>query len=123
MDYGQLTRDLVADAFQNKLPGLNVKVTFHWVLTQGDYNPETEQYEQTTANSEPVPCVMCRPEFDEVRDGMATAKDHKLLIPGKLIAHEIDDETTATMNGKLWKVKKGKGVPGDSLVIAFLQRT
>lgn len=123
MDYGKLSTDLIADAFKNRMPGLNTQVVFHFMVSQGDYNAETGQYENVIADSAPIPCVACRPTFDEVSEGQATAKDMKLLVPGKFLTREIDDETTATMGGKLWKVKKGKAVPGGAVVIAFLQRT
>lgn len=123
MDYGELSRNLVADAFQNQLPGLKADVTFHFLVSQGDYDAEAGQYENTTADVGPIPVVLARPTFEEVQDGRAVATDVKCLIPGLLMTREITDETTATINGKKYTCKKGVGVPGGSLIIAYLRLT
>lgn len=121
MDYGQLSRDLVADAIANKMPGLNTTVVFHWLTAQGDYDADAGEYEDTTVNSDPIPVVAARPTFEEVQDGRAVATDVKLIVPGKLLDREIDDDTTATLAGKKFTCFKGKGVPGGSVVIVFLR--
>lgn len=123
MDYGQLSRDLVAAAIKDQMPGLSTTVVFHFLTEQGDYNAETGTYDNTVVDTDPIPVVAARPTFDEVSNGQAVATDVKLIVPGKFLTMEIDDETTATMGGKLYRVKKGKGVPGGAVVIAFLRLT
>lgn len=123
MDYGQLSRDLVANAIQNQMPGLSTTVVLHFLVAQGGYDAASGTYTNTTEDTDPIPVVAARPTFDEVSNGQAVATDVKLLVPGKLLTREIDDETTATLGGKLYRVKKGKGVPGGSLIIAFLRLT
>lgn len=123
MDYGELSRDLVANAFQNQLPGMTVSVVLHFLIAQGDYDAESGTYNDTVIDSDPIPCVAGRPTFDEVSEGQAVATDIKLLVPGKLVTQEINAQTTATVNGKKFTVHKGKDVPGGSIHIVFIRLT
>lgn len=123
MDYGELSRNLVADAFANQMPGLTVSVVLHFLIAQGDYDADSGTYQNTVIDSDPIPCIAARPTFDEVQDGHAIATDVKLLVPGKLVTQEINAQTTATVNGKIFTVHKGKDVPGGSVHIVFIRKT
>lgn len=123
MDYGELSRDLVAEAFANQMPGLTVSVVLHYLIDQGDYDADSGTYANTVIDSDPLPCVAGRPTFNEVSDGNAIATDIKLLVPGKLMTQEINAQTTATVAGKTYTVHKGKGVPGGAVMIVFLRKT
>lgn len=123
MDYGKLSRDLVADAIQNKVPGLNTEVVFHYLLGQGAYNAETGQYTNLTEDTDPISVIAARPSMEEVQNYGVVATSKKLVVPGKLLPHVPDTNVTVTMGGKLWTVCKVKEVPGGSVVLVFVDKT
>jgi hypothetical protein len=122
-DYAQLARDLVANAIGNQMPGLNVSVVFHYLVSQGDYDADAGGYVNVWADSDPIPCVAARPTFEEVQGGNVVATDVKLIVPAKFLTREIDEQTTATISGKKYNVWKEKGVPGTIIEIVFARRT
>ena len=122
-DYGKLTRDLVADAIMNKIPGLNSLAVFHFLQAQGAYNAVTGRYASTVVDSNPTACVVTRPTMQEVADEEVAALDVKIIVPGKLMPLAIDNTTTVTIGTDLFHVKKVKAVPGGSVLIIFAHRT
>lgn len=123
MDYGKLTRDLVADAIKNKLPGLNTTVVIHYLVAQGGYDAVSGTYANTTVDSDPIAVVAARPTMEDVQNYGVVATDVKLIVPGASVDHEINVKTTVTMGGKKWDVKKATGVPGGSVWLVFVRKT
>lgn len=123
MDYGQLSRDLVAAAIKNQMPGLTTTVVFHLITSQGDYDAETGEYADGVASTDPIPVVAARPSMQEVDALGVVATDMKLVVPGKLLTVAVDENSTCTMGGKKWNVTKRKDVPGGAVVLIFVRRT
>jgi hypothetical protein len=121
-DYGQLARDLIANAISTQMPGLNASVVLHYLVSQGDYDADAGAYVNVREDSDPIPCVAARPTFEEVQGGKVIATDIKLVIPAKFLTREIDEQTTATIAGKKYTVWKEKGVPGTVIQIVFARR-
>lgn len=122
-DYGQLSRDLIADAIQNQMPGISTTVVFHYLTAQGDYDAASGTYINTIVDSDPIPVVAARPTMQDVQGGDAVATDVKLIVPGKFITQNIDMQVTATLAGQRYTCHKAKGVPGGAVMIVFLRLT
>lgn len=121
MDYGELSRNLIADAIQNQMPGISSTVVFHFLISQGDYDADSGTYQNTISDSDPIPCVVARPSFEEVQGGQVVATDLKLIVPGKFMTREIDTQVTATLGTQTYTCYKGKSVPGGAVVLVFLR--
>lgn len=111
-DYGQLARDLVANAIQNQMPGISTTVVLHFLVSQGDYDAEAGEYVNVWEDSAPIPVVAARPTFEETQGGNVVATDIKLVVPTKFLTRDLDEQTTATIGGFKYNVWKQKGVPG-----------
>lgn len=123
-DYGDLLKRLVADAIQNKVQGLNKKVTFRFFVSAGQYDPETDS-EAAVFNDVPdVVVIAAKPTFEDVTKRNVVFTDMKLLVPGTAIPKEPQTDTDAVIvDGEEWQVRKTVGVPGGSLYIVFIHRT
>lgn len=122
MDYGKLVTDLVAEAFKNQLEGLTIEVVFHYLLGQGTYNAAEGRYEDNTDDSDPITVVAARPTMDDVQNFGVVATNKKLLVPTKYLPRLPDTNTTVTIAGKLWTVRKIKEIPGNPLVLVFVEK-
>jgi hypothetical protein len=120
MDYAALTQRLVFDAIKNKTKGLNKKVTFHFYVSEGEYDPESDTKAPVYKDVPDVVVIAAKPGFEDVKDSPIVRTDVKLLVPGLAIPQEPQvDVDKVTMNGALWDVKECIGVPGESLYIVF----
>lgn len=120
MDYGELTRKLVADAIVNKLPGLTKTVTFHYWQSNGTYDEETDTTSAVYTDVPGIVCVGAKPTMADVEQRNAVFTDIKLIVPGTSL--EISPRTDVdrvTIDGKLWNVRKCVEVPGKSVYLVF----
>jgi hypothetical protein len=91
MDYGELTKKLVADAIKNKLPGLTKTMTLHYFVSDGGYNAESDSNSPVYNDVPDVVCIAAKPTFADVQDHGAVFTDTKLIIPGKFMPAELQD--------------------------------
>lgn len=123
MDYSTLTRKLVADAINKRLPGLTTEVVFHYITGPGEFNVDTGLYENQTEDSDPIKVVAARPTMKDVEEYNVVSTSRKLIVPGQSLTIVPDTTTTVTMGGKNWTVCKVVEVPGDSAVFVFVEKT
>lgn len=123
MDYGELTRKLVADAIINKLPGLTKTVTFHYQQSAGEYDEETDTTTPVYTNVANVVCVGAKPTFGDVKERNVQFTDIKLIVPGTSLPSRPEDDTDrVTIDGELWNIRKAIEVPGKSVYLIFCNR-
>lgn len=123
-DYKDLASKLVLDAILNKIPGLNVKFDLTYVLSEGEYDPETDTTEPELNVIKDITGVKVKPEFRDTENHGVKWNQTKLLVPGLLIPAEPNVDTDyVTMGNKRYGIHKTLGTPGDPLWIIFLKVT
>lgn len=124
MDYGALTRRLVAQAIGQNIPGLTIKIDFMFLLSDGAYDPETDTMGETYNEITDLTVTAVSPTMEDVTNYGITGKSKKLLVPGAAVPQEPrSDVDKVRIGDKLWNIAKVVGVPGDSLYIVFVKET
>lgn len=123
-DFGALTKKLVADAIIRKIPGLNLKVSFNYFVSNGVYDAETDTMTPVYNTISDVVVVGVAPSFEEVTELDMVAADQKLLVPGVSLPAELTiGVDKVTIGGVQWNIKNVRGVPGGSLFSIYVCRT
>lgn len=132
-DYGQLARDLVANAINNQLPGLTKDIVIRFFVSEGEYDAENDTTTPVYQNTTPFKVVAAKPTFEDVQEYDVNRKSIKLLVPGKSVAKQPTNDVDKvligkTVNGVLtgateWNIQKVVGVPGDPLYLVFVGQT
>lgn len=121
MSFNQLIKNQVSSAFKTlKDGGLAPEMTYYAVAV-GAYDPATDARANVETAYTIYP-VMARFAFNEVYDDVSVTTDYKALVPA------LDLPVTPTQNdylvdaaGKRYEVRKGLGVPGESLHILHVR--
>lgn len=132
-DYGQLARDLVANAINNQLPGLTKDIVIRFFVSEGEYDAEADTTTPVYQNTTPFKVVAAKPTFEDVQEYEVNRKSIKLLVPGKSVSKQPANDVDKVLIGKIvngvltgateWNIQKVVGVPGDPLYLVFVGQT
>jgi hypothetical protein len=113
----------IANAFNNILApgGLTVEITVRFLVSNGEWDPVTEETNPIYNDVPKVTCVLAKPGSTDVKDHGVSLTDGKLIIPGTFIPQEPDTDTDRViLNGREWNIRKGVGVPGQGVYILYV---
>lgn len=119
MAFKSLIRNQVQNAFKI-LGDLAPEVTYYSVDV-GTYDPATDE-RGNVETPYTVRAVLARFKFGEVYDDVSVTTDYKALISAAdLPVSPTENDYIVTADGKRYEVRKGLGVPGESLHIVHVR--
>lgn len=124
VDFGALTKKLVANAIMNRIPGLSSLIGIEFYIGETNYDPAADTALPQYTSVSNIVCVESGITMEDVSAYNTTAKSRKLLIPGVSVPQvPRSDVDKAILEGKEWNITKVKQVPGGSLLIIFIDET